>query len=120
MTTEHMGQPIGDGAGRGHFKDGSNIGSFDGNATLDGADDEFPDAYLPAGIKLVISGIWLESELAEQQQDQQHYQNQSAKAHAGMAHAVAIAAETAAEASQQEDDQDNDEDQAERHVRSLR
>src|SRR3954469_17898754 len=82
-------------AGRGHFKDGSNISSFDGNATLDEADDEFAGAYLPIGIKLAISGIWTGSERAEQQQDQQHNQNQSAKAHAGMAHAIAIAAETA-------------------------
>src|ERR1700710_1058421 len=92
-----------------------NISSFDGNATLGGADDESEGAYLAAGIKLAISVIWAGSELAEQQQDQQHHQNQSANPHSRMAHAVAIAAETAAEAAQQEDDQDDDEDQAERH-----
>jgi hypothetical protein len=57
MTTEHMGQPIGDGAGRDHFKDHSNIGSFDGNATLGGADDESAGATLTAGIKPAISVV---------------------------------------------------------------
>src|SRR5712671_421583 len=63
--------------------------------------------------------VWTGLELAEQQQDQQHHQNQSAKPHSGMAHAIAIAAETAAKAAEQEDDQDDDEDQAERHGNSL-
>jgi hypothetical protein len=40
MTTEHMGQQIGARPVEVIFKDCSNIGSFDGNATLGGADDE--------------------------------------------------------------------------------
>src|SRR5882757_6146951 len=56
-----------------------------------------------------------DSQLAEQQQDDQHDQNDAAKAHSGMAHAIAVAAEPAAEAAQQENDQDDDEYGAERH-----
>jgi hypothetical protein len=52
-----MGQPIGGGAGRGHFKDSSNIGSFDGNATLGEADDESAIAAPPAGINPAISVV---------------------------------------------------------------
>src|SRR5450432_1867341 len=55
------------------------------------------------------------SELAEQQQDDQHHQNDAANAHSGMAHTVAVAAKPAAEAAKQEDDQNDDEYQAERH-----
>src|ERR1700721_1448623 len=58
--------------------------------------------------------------LAEQQQNDQHHQNDAAKAHSGVAHAVAIAAEPAAEAAQQEDDQDNDKYQTKRHSISPR
>src|SRR5882757_2123708 len=86
-----------------------NIGSFHGNATLGGADDESPRASRPAGIKPVISVICGGSQLAEQQQDQQHHQNQSAQPHSRMAHAIAVAAETAAEPAQQENDQDDNE-----------
>src|SRR3984957_3242099 len=60
------------------------------------------------------------SKLAEQQQDDQHHQNDAAKAHSGVAHAVAIAAEPAAEAAKQEDDQDNDKYQTKRHGASPR
>ena len=62
--------------------------------------------------------VWADLKLAEQQQDEQHHQNQSAEPHSRMAHALSVAAETAAEAAQQDDDQDDNEDQAERHVHS--
>src|SRR5260370_29490437 len=55
------------------------------------------------------------SELAEQQQNEQHDQNEAAKAHPGMAHAIAIAAEPAAEAAQQQNDHDDDEYRSKRH-----
>src|SRR5260221_5417659 len=58
-----------------------------------------------------LSGL----ELAKQQQDEQHYQNNAEKAHSGMAVAVAVAAEPAAEATQQENNQDDDEYQSKRH-----
>src|SRR6266851_5600754 len=58
-----------------------------------------------------LSGL----ELAKQQQDEQHYQNNAEKAHSGVAVAVAVAAEPAAEAAQQENNQDDDEYQSKRH-----
>src|SRR5713226_1720397 len=58
-----------------------------------------------------LSGL----ELAKQQQDEQHYQNNAEKAHSGVAHAVAVAAEPAAEAAQQENNQDDDQYRSERH-----
>src|SRR6266851_9272570 len=58
-----------------------------------------------------LSGL----ELAKQQQDEQHYQNNAEKAHSGVAVAVAVAAEPAAEAAQQENDQDDDKYQSKRH-----
>src|ERR1700730_1305014 len=58
-----------------------------------------------------LSGL----ELAKQQQDEQHYQNNAEKAHSGVAHAIAVAAEPAAEATQQENNQDDDEYQSKRH-----
>src|ERR1700682_4199216 len=58
-----------------------------------------------------LSGL----ELAKQQQDEQHYQNNAEKAHSGVAHAIAVAAEPAAEATQQENNQDDDKYQSKRH-----
>src|SRR6266487_249293 len=54
-------------------------------------------------------------ELAKQQQDDQHHQNDAAKAHPGVAVAVAVTAEPATEAAQQEDNQDDDKYHSERH-----
>src|SRR6202051_1554385 len=109
MTTEHMGRPIGSGPGEVISRTDSNIGWFDGNATLDGADDESVGADRPAGIKPVISVVCEGSELAEQQQDEQHHQNDAANAHSAVAVAVTVAAETAAKPAKQENDQDDDE-----------
>src|SRR5476651_1344767 len=114
----HMGQPIGGGPVDVISRTDLNIGSFHGNATLGGADDESARANGPAGIKPVISVRCGSSELAEQQQDDQYHQNDAADAHSAVAVAVTIAAETAAEPAEQKDDQDDDEDQSERHVRS--
>src|SRR5258708_33558090 len=80
--------------------------------------DESARADWLAEIYHAISMIWAGLELAEQQQDQQHHQNQSAEPHSRVAHAIAIAAKSAAEAAEQDDDQDDNEDQAERHVNS--
>src|ERR1700733_4891364 len=54
-------------------------------------------------------------QLAEQQQDDQHDENDSAQTHSGMAHPVAIASEPAAEAAKQDNDQDDDEYHSKRH-----
>ena len=51
----------------------------------------------------------------QKQQDDQHHQNNSAKAHARMTHAIAIAAKTAAQAAHQVDDHKNDQDQPKGH-----
>ena len=52
---------------------------------------------------------------AEQQQDDQHDQNDAAKAHSRMAHAVAVAPEPAAEAAEQINDDEDDQYGSERH-----
>src|SRR5579872_6692271 len=54
-------------------------------------------------------------ELVKQQQYYQYDQYDSAKSHAGMAHAVAVAAETAAQAANQVNDHENDQDHPKRH-----
>src|SRR5580658_3237762 len=78
-------------------------------------DDEFAGDSASSKDKSCYFNSLRDSELAEQQQDDQHHQNDAAKAHSGVAHAVAVAAEPATKAAQQEDDQDNNEYQAKRH-----
>jgi hypothetical protein len=54
-------------------------------------------------------------QLAEQQQDDQHDQDDAAEPHSGMAHAIAVPAEPATEAAQQINDDEDDEDRSQRH-----
>src|SRR6266702_2359757 len=56
-----------------------------------------------------------DSQLAQQDQHQQHDQNYPTQSHAGMAHAIAIAAKTASEAAEEENYQDDDEYRSKRH-----
>src|SRR4029450_11322549 len=72
---------------------------------------------MAAGNKNLIKFFqWLSgSNLAEQQQDQEHDQNHPDQSHAGMAMSVAITPDAAGEAAEEEDDQDNDEYRAKRH-----
>ena len=96
-------------AGTRHFRTVFNISSFARNATPDRPDDESGHPRTGQKIYPFISMACGALELAEQQQDQQHDQNNAAETHAGVAHAIAIAAKPAAEAAQQENNQDDDE-----------
>src|SRR5450631_2203968 len=102
-------------AGSHHFRTDPNISSFDRNAT-----PVEPDNGIRArpprsrNMSCYFNGL-CGLELAKQQQDDEHDQNDPEKAHSGVAVAVTVTAEPAAEAAQQENNQDDDEYQSKRH-----
>jgi hypothetical protein len=74
-----------------------------------------PRTPIPVNNKVFYFNGLCRSELAEQQQDEEHDQNDAANPHSGMAHAIAVPAKPAGKAAQQVNDHDDDEYRSERH-----
>jgi hypothetical protein len=92
-----------------------NIGLFDRIANPGGPERE-SGTNLVVEIKYIIFQLLMRAlQLAKQEQDEQHNQNQSTYANPGMAHAVAVTPEPAAESAQEINDHQNDQDHSKRH-----